>query len=454
MGHDPRIGIVRVELTHVHNGTARILDDTLAVFRDASARLIDVVLKHPEVLDMGSMGSLTEMERLCHHTKENPDPEIQDFDLRFPKFPSYMRRAAIHFAVGHVQSHETRCIQYQEERQKLVDRGVHYKKMEPLFSFTPNACPTLYRKNAVDVDLSSGTVRVKCFVRNTWDWITVGIPNRDKKNLERAVASGTVMNPKLIHEYHKYYLEFPVTYKCARMPDVPLDERVVLAVDRGLNHGAVCSAVTASGTVHGRYFDPFKADMDRISHIIGLIRKAASQSGKGQSLASLYTKLQGLKENYACQLARWIVNRAVECNAYGIVLEHLEGIRGKRKGLKARIHHWCTAKIRDYIKGMAFRAGIRTFIISPKGTSMYAFDGSGKVTRDNNNFSICTFANGKRYNCDLSASYNIAARYFLREYKKSIPATEWSELMAKVPGLSKGTTWTLSTLRDLSAAVS
>ena len=97
------------------------------------------------------------------------------------------------------------------------------------------------------------------------------------------------------------------------------------------------------------------------------------------------------------------------------------------------------------------REGIRVFLVNPKNTSALAFDGSGLVTRDNSNYSMCTFKSGKRYHCDLSASYNIGARYFLREYKKSIPETEWSELAAKDPGLSKRTTWTLSTLRSLNA---
>lgn len=32
------------------------------------------------------------------------------------------------------------------------------------------------------------------------------------------------------------------------------------------------------------------------------------------------------------------------------------------------------------------------------------------------NHSLCTFGPEKQYNCDLSASYNIGARYFIREF--------------------------------------
>lgn len=98
---------------------------------------------------------------------------------------------------------------------------------------------------------------------------------------------------------------------------------------------------------------------------------------------------------------------------------------------------------------MLFRCGIRAFQINPRNTSKLAFDGSGEVRRDKKNYSLCTFSTGKRYANDLNASYNIGARYFIRAYQKAIPAKEWSELVAKVPGLSTRTLGTLSTLRSL-----
>lgn len=54
--------------------------------------------------------------------------------------------------------------------------------------------------------------------------------------------------------------------------------------------------------------------------------------------------------------------------------------------------------------------------VPARGTSKYAFDGSGEVTRSvNGNYSVCRFKNGKVYNCDLNATYNIAAKFFLRD---------------------------------------
>ena len=450
MDNNLNMGIIRVELNRINKGCRRVLKDTQAYCADVLSYLVHVVCDHKdEVFSIAdSKSRMFYVEYLVHATASNPDPEYKTFDVLFYKFPSYIRRACIHAAVGHVQSHETRCSQYYEKRDTLVSRGIHYREMEPSFTYTPDRFPTMYRGQSVKFDPAFTKIQIKVRIRNTWDWITVSMPERDRKRLAAAAVSGTVKNPTLVYEYGKYYLHFPVRYKCASFPKTKLAGQAVLGVDLGLNNGAVCSVVDASGTVHGRYFSPFKKDMDLITHIINRIRKYARKSGRGQSLAKLYTKLRGLKENYVRQLARWIVNRAAENNVYGIVLEHLSRMKG-RGSLAARTHHWCTAKIRDYIRGMAFRAGIRVFIINPKNTSAIAYDGSGKVVRDNGNYSMCTFSTGKRYNCDLSASYNIAARYFLRAYFKSIPATEWSELAAKVPGLSKRTSWTLSTLRSL-----
>jgi hypothetical protein len=85
-------------------------------------------------------------------------------------------------------------------------------------------------------------------------------------------------------------------------------------------------------------------------------------------------------------------------------------------------------------------------------TSALAFDGSGKVTRDPRNHSLAVFQNGKRYNCDLSASYNIGARYFIRELLKPVPETERSALEAKVPAVQRRTSCVYADLKKLSEA--
>ena len=137
-----------------------------------------------------------------------------------------------------------------------------------------------------------------------------------------------------------------------------------------------------------------------------------------------------------------------------IVFEHLE-LQGKKRGSKKeRLHHWKAQYVQSMVEHKAHRLSMRISRVCSWGTSQLAYDGSGTVERGiKGNYSICKFQNGKIYNCDLSASYNIGARYFVREILKSLPETVRLDTEVKVPGCTKRTTCTLSTLISLNAAM-
>ena len=83
-------------------------------------------------------------------------------------------------------------------------------------------------------------------------------------------------------------------------------------------------------------------------------------------------------------------------------------------------------------------------------TSRLAYDGSGKVLRGKdagfNTYELCKFTTGKVYNCDLSASKNIGARFFIRVLLKSLSVKEELLVLAKVPELNRRTSCCLATL--------
>lgn len=439
--------IREVELNHVTPGLKRIVKDTLKVFRDAVKMLSDIALTEWDGLkDLDNQDQLTYMEELVHTTKHH-QAKYPEFDQAFQKFPSYYRRSAAHAACGQVSSYLTRLEQYESKRYEHISNGRRFKEKAPTLNFETAMFPSMYNNQMYKMD--GCDIQIKLFIRNTWDWVSVSMPMRDRKCLDHTIANGgKFRSPKFLIQNNKFYLQFPVLFKKANFPKTDVWDQTVLGVDLGINRGAVCSVVDASGTIHGRYFDPFSSERDRIDHMLNRLRKISRQSGCGQSLSAFYTKLDGLKKNYVRKLARWIVNRAVENNVYGIVMEHLGKMRGRGRK-KDRIHHWCKKQIQELVKGMALRLGIRVFEVNPRNTSAFAFDGSGKVTRDEDNFSLCTFASGKRYDCDLSASYNIAARYFIRAIKKSMKEIDWSQCVAEVPALAKRTDCTLSTLWKL-----
>jgi hypothetical protein len=91
--------------------------------------------------------------------------------------------------------------------------------------------------------------------------------------------------------------------------------------------------------------------------------------------------------------------------------------------------------------------GGKVVFVNPKYTSAYAFDGSGKVRRSKINYSLAVFKNGKNYNCDLSASYNIGARYW---YAVIVGDKHFSRVfVGKSPNDTLRTPVTLDTLRNL-----
>lgn len=433
----------QVELVHIPAGLRRAFRDTLRITRELLAYLCDVAYKEWDSLaPCSAKERLTLMECLVHKTKGNPHPKYSDFDEKFRKLPSYLRRAAINAGTGAVSSYMTRLADYEGRKHAAMSGGRRFREKRPAFSASA-CCLTLYK----DIYVISGkNVRIKVYIRNTWDWVDVAVPGRDHRDLEETgKLAKSLKNPSLVYKNHKFYLAFPVDYGCSGFPDVPLEEQKVLAVDLGINHGAVCSVIDFRGNVLSRAFDPFRRERASVDSVISAVRHVQRKSGVGQNLSAVYQKLDGRKDNYVKHLAHWVVELAAEHGVYGIVLENLGRMKA-RGSKKDRIHHWCKAAVRDHIKGMAFRRGIRVFTVNPKNTSRLAYDGSGEVSRDKNNFSLCTFASGKRYACDLGASYNIGARYFLRAMQKAMSPEAWGQLKAEVPELATRTRCTLSTL--------
>jgi hypothetical protein len=102
---------------------------------------------------------------------------------------------------------------------------------------------------------------------------------------------------------------------------------------------------------------------------------------------------------------------------------------------------------------MAHRNGMRISTVNPAGASKNAYDGSGEVERFKENYSLCKFQTGKLYNCDLSASYNIASRYYIRETLKPLDENSRSALETKASLKLSGTEVTYNTFKVLLSVI-
>jgi IS605 OrfB family transposase len=173
-----------------------------------------------------------------------------------------------------------------------------------------------------------------------------------------------------------------------------------------------------------------------------------------QSVKRKWSYAKYLNQELSVKIAAAIVEFAKLHQVDCIVFEHLNMQSKKSRGKDAqRLHLWRKNGIQQITQHKAHKNGIRISRICANNTSALAYDGSGLVVRNTNNKALATFQNNKQYNCDLNASYNIGARYFIRELLKPVGATQRSQILAKVPELERRTSCTYHTLIELNKAL-
>ena len=368
------------------------LSATLKTYREAVrvlALFYDTVWEDISAVE-GEKKRFNYAEHLVHSTKKNH--AVYDFDSLFPKMPSYLRRSAITHALGAVSSYRTRLVQWEEGGRK---------GKSPVLGEKTHAMPVFYRGNMYREGEGDAAL-LKLYNGKDWVWVSASLLHTDMEYLRKHWTG----------------------------------VKASAAVDLGLNTDAVCSIMEADGTVCARKFIGFADEKDRLWKVLNRIRRKSRGHGP-KSVGSLWKYAVRCNEELSKKTAAAIVRFAQENHADVIVFEHLDmkgKIRGKRK---MRLHIWKKRGIQKTCAHMAHREGMRVAHVCAWKTSALAYDGSGKVERDPDNHSLCTFRNGKRYNCDLSASYNIGARYFIRELTKPMPVTAWSVLEAEVPAVRR-----------------
>ena len=427
----------------------RIFQDTVTVYRNAVDFFISVCVQEWSVLSdiRGDLLRQQYVERQCHGTKGNPSPKYSGFDRNFYKFPSYLRRGAINEAIGKVSSYKSNHICWESADPKT-------RRKEPAVSSAGYVYPCMYRDNMY-TQTGAYEARIKVFIRNTWDWLDVQLKKSDMDYISRRCAARRQCAPTLQKRGHEWFLDFPFEEN-AELTDTDIYKQTILAVDLGINSAATVSVMKPDGTVLGRHFLKLPGEYDSLAHAVNRIKKA--QQHGARKTPRLWAKAKGLNDDIAVKTAAFIMDTAALWNADTIVFEHLDRGGRKRGSKKQRLHMWRSQYVQSMAADQAHRLHMHVSHVCAWGTSRLAYDGSGRVARGKEaglrSYSVCKFANGKIYNCDLSASYNIGSRYFVREILKSLPARERLALEAEVPQAAKRSTCTLSTLINLNAALS
>lgn len=434
----------KVKIKHYNH----IFKDTVKIYRHAVDYLIPICITHWEQLTQlksqlkDSFDELKFIENLIHATKKNPTPKY-DFDSKFYKMPSYMRRGVIHEALGKVSS-------YKSNLENWNKNPVGKEPAKPQAGLT---FPSMYRENMYN-QLGDYKAQIKIYIRNTWDWITIDLRKSDMDYIRKHCSERKACVPCLQKLGKEWFLAFPFKEKVG-LNNTEIHEQTILAVDLGINTAATVSVMRSDGTILGRHFCKFTKEIDHLTHCLNRIKKA--QQHGNRKMPRLWGQVNGINDEIAAKTANAIMELAIRYHADVIVFEHLDST-GKIHGSKKQmIKMWRSNEVQAIVTTKAHRLGMRISHICAWNTSKYAYDGSGTVLRGKDGgfhtYEVCKFPNGKIYNCDLSASYNIGARYFIRELLKSLDVNSRLRVEAKVPQCRKRSTCTFSTLISLNAAL-
>ena len=385
-----------------------LLEKTVCEFRCLVKCLVGVIYTHwSSIGSKNAKSQIPAVEKLIHTTAKNPSPKYQYFNQRFYKFPSYYRRGAIQFAIGQVSSFVTRYREWQS--------GIRSKKeaLPPRLTADCGTYPPLYKGQCIKFAEDLCSAAIKVFTGVDWIWITVGITGHRERHLN---PINQRKSPYLILSKRGCYLSVPFKIKPPKLEDT----QSVLSVDLGINTTATVSVVNMSGTVSHREFIHNGRDIDRRDKRLKRISTKARRTGKLYKgfCRSLYRKANNINREIGQKVSSRLVKIARQYRVKYIVFEHLKGWRPrggkKRSTLKQRFHNWLHRRVVNLTEMKWSELGGKVVFVNPRGTSSYAYDGSGQLKRNRNNYELAIFSNRKQYNCDLSASYNIGARFILQ----------------------------------------
>ena len=421
-------------------GGYKAIKRTIVIFNDAINYLITPIQEnYDDIAELeSSLRKMNYIEKLVHNTRNNK--AIYDFDDKFYKFPSYLRRSAITKAIGIVSSYMSQIENWKASNCKgampKLDKGNHLM-------------PCFYKDNMFDHQ--NDKTYIKVYRNNDWVWQEIRLSNSDLKYIENKAPLDLWSAPVLEKKYGHYELRFTREFQ-VELSDKEISKQKVCAVDLGVTNDATVSVLDIHGTVLSRKFINCGKEKDSVTNALNRVSSFQKEHGSHDT-KRLWNIAKRRNLNLAHLIAHKIVDYAKENNCDVIVFEHLD-TKGKKKGSKKqKLSMWKHQDIQNTAERLAHSFGIRIARVCAWNTSKLAYDGSGVVLRgkkvsEDTPYDVCKFQNGKTYNCDLSASYNIGARYFIKELIKIYP-----NIMTEVSDIGSGTSRTLSTLWNIDSII-
>ena len=429
------------------NGDLTAVETSITIYRDALHFVIPIVDAHwDEMTDFEYANQrMGYAEQLIHSTKENK--ARYPFDVEFPKFPSYLRRAVLNRAIGIVSSYRSNLANWEEKKVELEAKGEKLPQA-PRLGTRYFDYPAYYKQNLFrNFNPITQTIDLKVFKNGDWVYETYTLKTSDCTYYQKNLANKKQNVPVIQKKGRRFYATFSYEENVPLIDEENIEK--ICAVDLGMGTDATCCIMGADGTVYARKFIHFSEEHDRLDTQLGRIKRNQRRGNKKNT--RLWKRVSGLSQDIADKTAHAIFEFGNAHDVDAFVLEFLE-FKGKQAVKRA--HFWRYKRIFSVLGMKAHRHGLRISKVCAYNTSRLAFDGSGTVKRGwkisaETPYSTIQFTSGKFYNADLNAAYNIGARYWIRHHLKPIPETERLVLEAKVPQVTKRSTCTLSHLISL-----
>lgn len=411
----------------------KVLIPTINIYRSALKFILDVLnIEYKKIEHLYTKEQVNAIEKLIHTTKDNT-AIYKDFDVLFYKYPSYLRRSTIMDALGIYKSYYSNL-----KKWEITKQG-----KPPKLNTTHNKFPCFLKPNLFLKTDNPYVIKLKVFKNNDWNWIIIQLRKTDVDYINKYCYGLKESNPILERKGKCFYLRFSYETNV----NINKESNLICAVDLGINNAATCCIMAPDGTVLALKFIKCTREEDQLKHYLNKIKKHQKLGSKENK--TLWAKVNNFNKEIAIKTTREIIHFAKTNKANCIVFEHLD-TKGKIKcSKKQRLHLWRKRNIQLRTIHNAHLLGMRVNRVCAYNTSKLAFDGSGIVKRNKTNFSLCKFSTGKQYHCDLNASYNIGARYYIKEKLKTLSAKKRLLMEAKVPSLSKRSTCTLATLKAI-----
>lgn len=362
---------------------SHIIEPTIRIYREALSFVIDVCYKEKAGwLTLGGKDRYNFVEKLIHATSDNPNPKYAEFDKKFYKMPSYLRRSIVAEAIGIVISYLSSQDKYIDKKTKAFNEGKKFTDKPPRLSCNHYSFPALYKNGMFEDFDIDGTCRIKLYINNDWKYVDIAFDKKALYSSKTFRFDGYKMDsPSLVFKSKRFYLNVPF-YKNVELSK---EQDIVIGVDLGITNSAVVSAVMKDGTVIDRLFINQPKEKDHLKYQLDRLNKANRMSGIKNKKPNIWRKINNLLTAIATQTANDIVDFAKKNNAKVIVFEHLHFKKkkdDKKKKLGSKRQYWTKYRIQEIVKNKAHSMGIRFSRVNARNTSALAFDGSGYVRRN------------------------------------------------------------------------